>query len=50
MKSIAKSKTETRLRINEKNFQNEQLQRELFITTRQENKIRNDLLTICKQI
>ena len=41
LKSVAKSKTGTILRINEKYFQDEELSHELFLTTRQATKIRN---------
>ena len=41
LKSVAKSKTGTILRINEKYFQDEELSHELFLTTRQTTKIRN---------
>ena len=38
LKSAAKNKTGTILRINKKNFQDEELPHELFITTRQTTK------------
>ena len=41
LKSVAKSKTGTILRIIEKYFQDEELSHELFLTTRQTTKIRN---------
>ena len=41
IKSAAKNKTETILRLNKKNFEDEELQHELFLTTRQTTKIRN---------
>ena len=41
LKSAAKNKTGTILRINKKNFQDEELPHELFLTTRQITKIRN---------
>ena len=41
LKSAEKNKTGTRLRINKKNFQDEQLSHELFLTTRQTTKIRS---------
>ena len=41
LKSAAKSKTGTILRINKKYFQDEELPHELFLTTRQATKIRN---------
>ena len=41
LKSTAKIKTGTTLRITKKNFQDEELPHELFITTRQKTKIRN---------
>ena len=40
-KSAVKNKTGTILRINKKNFEDEKLLHELFLTTRQTNKIRN---------
>ena len=39
--SVAKNKTETILRVNKKNFEDEELPYELFLTTRQTTKIRN---------
>ena len=39
--SAAKNKTGTTLRITKKNFQDEELPHELFLTTRQKIKIRN---------
>ena len=41
LKSAAKNKTGAILRINKKNFENEKLPNELFLTTRQATKIRN---------
>ena len=41
LKSAAKNKTGTTLRINKKNFQDEELRHGLFLTTRQTAKIRN---------
>ena len=41
LKSAAKNKTGTILRINKKNFEDEELPHELFLTTRQTTKIRN---------
>ena len=41
LKSAAKNKTGTRLRIMKKNFQDEELPHELFLITRQKTKIRN---------
>ena len=35
LKSVAQNKTETILRTNKKNFQDEELPHELFLTTRQ---------------
>ena len=43
LKSSAKNKTGTILRITKKKFQNEELPHELFLTTRQKIKIRNGL-------
>ena len=40
-KSAAKNKTGTILRLNKKNFEDEELPHELFLTTRQTSKIRN---------
>ena len=41
LKSAAKNKTGTILRLNKKNFEDEELPHELFLTTRQTAKIRN---------
>ena len=41
LKSGAKNKIGTILRINKKNFEGEELPHELFLTTRQTTKIRN---------
>ena len=41
LKSTAKNKTEKNLRLNKKNFQNEELPDKLFLKTRQTTKIRN---------
>ena len=41
MKSAAKNKTRTILRINKKNFEDEEMPHELFLATRQANKIGN---------
>ena len=41
LKSAAKSKAEAILRLNKKNFEDEELPHELFLTTRQTTKIRN---------
>ena len=41
LKSAAKNKTETILRINKKNFQEEKLPHKLFLAARQTTKIRN---------
>ena len=41
LKSVAKNKTRTILRLLKKNFEEEELPHELFLTTRQETKIRN---------
>ena len=43
LKSAAKNKTGTALRISKKKFQDGELPRELFLTTRQTTKIRNTL-------
>ena len=41
LKSAARNKTGTTLRITKKNFQDEDLPHELFLSTRQKTKIRN---------
>ena len=41
LKSAAKNKTGKILRINKKNFEDEELPHELFLTTRQPTKIKN---------
>ena len=41
LKSAAKNKTGTILRVNKKNFEDEELPHELFLTTRQTTKIKN---------
>ena len=41
LKSVAKNKTRTILRLLKKNFEEEELPHELFLTTRQATKIRN---------
>ena len=41
LKSVAKNKTRTILRVNKKNFEDEELRHELFITTRETTKILN---------
>ena len=41
LKSAAKNKTGTVLRSNKKNFEDDELPHELFLTTRQTTKIRN---------
>ena len=41
LKSPARNKTGTILRLNKKNFEDEELPHELFLTTRQITKIRN---------
>ena len=43
LKSAAKNQTRTILRINKKNFEDEQFPHELFLITRQTTKIRNTL-------
>ena len=52
LKSAAKNKTETILRLNKKNFEDEELPHDWFLTTRQITKIRNafgnDMLTNIK--
>ena len=44
LKSTAKNKTGTTLRMNKKNFKDEDLAHELFLTTRQTTKIKNAFL------
>ena len=41
LKSVPKNKTGTILRLNKKNFEDEELPHELFLTTRQTTKMRN---------
>ena len=41
LKSAAKNKTGTTIRLNKKNFEEEELPHELFLTTRQTTRIRN---------
>ena len=41
IKSAAKNKIGTMLRLNKKNFENKELPHELSLTTRQVNKVRN---------
>ena len=41
LKSAGKNKRETILRLNKKNFEDEELPHELFLTTRQTTKVRN---------
>ena len=41
LKSVAKNKTGTTLRLNQRNFEDEELPHELFLTTRQTTKIKN---------
>ena len=43
LKPAARNKTGTILRLNKKNFEDEELPHELFLTTRQITKIRNAL-------
>ena len=43
LKSAAKNKTETMLKINKKRFKDKELSHEFFLTTRQTTKIRNAL-------
>ena len=45
LKSAAKNKTGTTLRLNKKNFEDEELSHELFLTARQTTKIRNGYKT-----
>ena len=48
LKSVSKDKAGTILRITKKNFQDEELPHELFLTTRQ--KTRMLLLAICRHV
>ena len=41
LKSTTKNKTETAFRLNKKNFEDEELSHDLFLTTRQTTKVRN---------
>ena len=43
LKSAAKNKTGTILKMNKKNFEDKELLHELFLTTKQTTKIRNDI-------
>ena len=47
LKSTAKNKTGTILKMNKKNFEDKELSHELFLTTKQTTKIRKTLLKIC---
>ena len=49
LKSAAKGNPETTLRITNKNFQDEELARELFLTAKQKLKEEIPSLTICRQ-
>ena len=50
LKSAAKNKTETILRLNKNNFEDEELPHELFLTTTQTTKIRNAFANNMSQI
>ena len=50
LKSAIKNKEGTILRLTKKKFKDEKLPHELFLTTRQTNKISNEVLTVCQQI
>ena len=50
LKSAAKYKTGTTLRMTKKNVQVEELPHELFLTKRQKNKIETPSLRICQSI
>ena len=50
LKSAAKSNIGTELRLNKKNFEDEELPHELFLTTRQTAKIRNAFANNSRQI
>ena len=43
LKSAAKNKTGTTLKMNKKNFEDKELLHELFLTTKQTTKIRNNI-------
>ena len=46
LKSTTRSKTGTILRLNKKNFEDEEFPHELFLTTRQKTKLRNTFANI----
>ena len=50
LKFEAKNKTGTKLRLNKKNFEDEELPHKLFLTTRQTLKSEMPLLIICQWI
>ena len=50
LKSAAKNNTETISRLNKKDFEDEELPQELFLTTRQTTKIRNAFASNWQQI
>ena len=50
LKSAAKNNIGTILRLNKKNFEDEELPQELFLTTRQTAKIRNAFANNSRQI
>ena len=50
LKSAAKNNIRTILRLNKKNFEDEELPHELFLTTRQTAKIRNAFANNSRQI
>ena len=50
LKSVAKNKTGTTLRLTKKNFEDEELPHQLFLIARQTTNIKLILLTICQQM
>ena len=50
LKSTAKNKTGTTLRLTKKNFEDEELPHQLFLITRHTTNIKLILLTICQQM
>ena len=50
LKSAAKHKAGTTLRITKKNFHDGELPQELFLTTRQKTKIKNAFAETCRQM
>ena len=50
LKSAVKNKAGTMLRLNKKNYEDEELPHELFLTKRQTTKMRNAFVIICQHI